>query len=41
MKQYAKNACGSIAVYHSVLNNLSLDIVQKDSIMDKFYKNTQ
>ena len=41
MKQYAKNACGSIAVYHAILNNLNLDIVSKDSPIDKFYQSSK
>ena len=40
MKQYAKNACGSIAVFHSVLNNMDLKLVHEDSIMQKFYNDT-
>jgi hypothetical protein len=40
MKQYAKNACGSIAVFHSILNNMDLKLVSKDGIMQKFYDET-
>lgn len=35
MKQYAKNACGTIAMVHVALN-AGEDIIQKDSLLDKF-----
>ena len=41
MKQYAKNACGSVAIYHSVLNSMELNLLQKDGIMHKFFEQTK
>lgn len=38
MKQYAINACGSIALFHIILNAKEKypDIVIQDSFLDKF-----
>ncbi|EGR32633.1 hypothetical protein IMG5_076630 [Ichthyophthirius multifiliis] len=42
MKQYAENACGTIAIFNTVMNLIQDDhsFIQKDSLFDKFYKET-
>lgn len=39
MKQYAKNACGTIALFHVIMNALQShpELVEKGSYLDKFY----
>lgn len=38
MKQYAKNACGTIALFHVIMNNLydHPDLVREGSYFTKF-----
>lgn len=42
MKQYAQNACGTIALFHVILNGMKQfpDIVVPDSKLLKFYSET-
>lgn len=39
IKQTIDNACGTMAILHSTLNNLSVCTPIKDSILDKYYHN--
>lgn len=43
MKQYAQNACGTIALFHVILNALSVypAIVEEDSYLKKFLDETK
>jgi len=43
MKQYAGNACGTIAAFHSMINMAqdTADLIQKDSFLDKFIIDTK
>lgn len=43
MKQYAQNACGTIALFHIILNSLKdyPFIVKQDSYLMKFYQNSK
>jgi len=43
MKQYAQNACGTIALFHVILNALSVypAIVDEDSYLKKFLDDTK
>lgn len=43
MKQYAKNACGTIAAFHSLINmyNKTKSFITKGSYLDKFIAETQ
>lgn len=43
MKQKAKNACGTVAMFHAIGNiRLSYrDLVKKDSTLDKFFESTK
>ncbi len=40
MKQYAKNACGTIALFHVLLNALKdhPNLVEEGSYLQKFYQ---
>lgn len=42
MKQYARNACGTIALFHIILNAKETypEIITADSYLDKFYATT-
>lgn len=42
MKQYAQNACGTIGLFHIILNALTKypDIIQENSYLDKFRAET-
>lgn len=42
MKQYAKNACGTIALFHVILNAIYdfPDLVKEDSYLSKFREET-
>lgn len=43
MKQYAQNACGTIALFHIILNALNKypNLVQPDSYLLKFLENVK
>ena len=43
MKQYAGNACGTVAVFHAITNLVREypDIIAKDSYLQKFIEETQ
>ncbi len=43
MKQYASNACGTVAAFHAIANisKYYLDLVGKDSYFEKFLENTK
>ena len=38
MKQYAKNACGTIALFHVIMNTTYdyLDLIKENSYLSKF-----
>lgn len=41
MKQYAHNACGTIAMFHTILNlNTHADLINSDSVLAKFREKT-
>ena len=43
MKQYASNACGTVAAFHAIANISKCypDLIQKDSYFEKFLENTK
>jgi ubiquitin carboxyl-terminal hydrolase L3 len=43
MKQYAKNACGTIALFHVILNALQShpNLVEENSYLQKFFEETK
>ena len=43
MKQYASNACGTIAAFHAILNiaDEQKDLINKDSFFEKFIEATK
>ena len=43
MKQYAKNACGTIALFHILMNNMDQyqNLVKADSYLSKFKQDTK
>lgn len=43
MKQYAKNACGTIALFHVIMNALKDHpyLVEEGSYLQKFYQESQ
>ena len=43
MKQYAKNACGTIALFHILMNNIDhfQNLVKADSYLSKFRQDTK
>lgn len=43
MKQYARNACGTVGVVHAIINNKDHEpgIIKENSFLDKFTKENQ
>jgi len=43
MKQYASNACGTVAAFHAITNVSKCypDLIEKDSFFEKFVENTK
>lgn len=43
MKQYASNACGTVAAFHAITNLSKCypDLIQKESYFEKFIENTK